>query len=174
MAKEVRYLSAESEATGKRITEVISRVSAAMAKARTSYTAFTAHDQVFMAQATGTIESVVNTMQQTASKVMQHNQDLVAEGQEVRQEIDQVLIAVQSQDRISQMLAHVHEDMDRLHQWLDVPADQRMHQSPPKWLDALQSSYTTPEEHAAHQDKPYLSVVSHEPTQAAQQDPTFF
>ena len=174
VAKEVRHLSAESEATGKRITEVIGRVSSAMAKARTSYTAFTAHDQVFMAQAASTIGSVVNTMQQTASKVMQHNQNLVAEGQEVRQEIDQVLIAVQAQDRISQMLGHVHDDMDRLREWMGTAPHQRAHQSPPLWLDALQASYTTPEEHAAHHDQPYLSVVSHEPAQAPQQDTTFF
>lgn len=174
VAKEVRHLSAESEATGKRITEVIDQVSRAINQARTSYEAYSAHDREFMAQASRTIESVVATMRDTAHTVMQQNESLMAEGQVIRAEIDQVLVAVQSQDRISQMLAHVHDDQDRLCAWLQSEPQARPRQTPAQWLDVLKGHYTTPEELAVHHNQPLPTDLAASHSLPQEQDTTFF
>lgn len=174
VAKEVRHLSAESEHTGARITDVVKQVSAALERAQTAFDTYAQHDQTLMQDAGRTIESVVQSMHATASDVMQQSEMLMAESQTVRQEIDEVLVAVQSQDRFSQMLQHTSADQERLQSWLkDAPAS-RMPTSADLWLAQLRQTYTTPEEQAAHDDLPLPPPALSTHVQAVQQDTTFF
>ena len=130
--------------------------------------------QTLMQDAGRTIESVVQSMHATASDVMQQSEMLMAESQTVRQEIDEVLVAVQSQDRFSQMLQHTSADQERLQSWLkDAPAS-RMPTSADLWLEQLRQTYTTPEEQAAHDDLPLPPPALSTHVQAVQQDTTFF
>lgn len=66
----------------------------------------------------------------------------------VRQNLDQILVALQHEDRMSQILTHVCEDMRKLeaHVASDTSALPDIH----GWLDALKATYSTPEEHAVH------------------------
>jgi methyl-accepting chemotaxis protein len=65
-------------------------------------------------------------------------------------------VALQFQDRISQVLSHVRGDLDKLSQTLD-DAEQQLaqgvHPEPldsAAWLDALTSTYSMPEQYAVH------------------------
>ncbi|SEI23565.1 hypothetical protein [Pseudomonas asplenii] len=69
----------------------------------------------------------------------------------VELEIAQVLVALQFQDRVSQMLGHVRDDIARLARHLDE-GDAR-HVDTRAWLDELSRTYTTPEQHAIHRGR---------------------
>lgn len=174
VAKEVRQLSAESEQTGARITEVVQKVSQALELAEQSFEDYAQRDRSFMAQAGQTIESVVQRMHTTASDVVQQSQFLVAENQAIRQEIDAVLVAVQSQDRFSQMLHHTSADQSRLQAWLTSRPTQRSPISADQWLESLRNTYTTPEEQAAHDGRPIPPLQLTQAQAPVEQDTTFF
>ncbi|HEX5355832.1 MAG TPA: methyl-accepting chemotaxis protein [Aquabacterium sp.] len=177
VAKEVRLLSLESGQTGDRITSVIAQVSEAINRARQSYESFTIHDKALMDQASQTIEGVVQRIHSTATDVMSNTQSLLAESQAIRSEIDQVLVAVQAQDRISQILQHTSDNQELLLSQLhprDTPhaAGQAMAD---QWLAQLRSTYTTPEEQAAHDGRPIeLPDLVHMDSASGDGDTTFF
>lgn len=168
VAKEVRMLSTESGQTGDRIAVVVRQVSDAIARAKTSYESFAAHDTQMMDRASHTIEDVVQRMRNTACEVSDSSEQLRQEGMAIRNEIDQVLVAIQAQDRISQMLEHTVADQTRLVSSLDSPADAQ------EWLTRLRSTYTTPDEQAAHDDLPLPPPVITQAIDTAEQDTTFF
>lgn len=175
VAKEVRHLSTESARTGDRISQVVKQVSEAIERARVSYESFTEHDTAMMDRASATIENVVQGIRSTASDVVEESQALLQRGQAIRTEIDEVLIAVQSQDRISQMLEHVHADQERLVNSLSRDAQSQGETlQPTAWLSALRSTYTTPEEQAAHDGLPLPPPKQPQAEQPLEQDTTFF
>jgi methyl-accepting chemotaxis protein len=69
----------------------------------------------------------------------------------VGEEISEVLVALQFQDRVSQMLGHMRDDISRLAQHLEE--DDARHVDARSWLDELSRTYTTPEQHAIHQGR---------------------
>jgi len=175
VAKEVRHLSTESGRTGDRISVVVKQVSEAIERTRTSYETFAKHDNEMMDRASATIESVVERIRTTASDVVNGSQALLQEGQSVRAEIDEVLVAVQSQDRISQMLQHASADQDRLLACLHEPVSDGSQQlQPSAWLEQLKATYTTPEELAAHDGRPVPQPSLTATSVAVEQDTTFF
>jgi methyl-accepting chemotaxis protein len=73
----------------------------------------------------------------------------------VRDEIQDVLVNLQFQDRVSQILSHIIADMQRLEAMLNEAVQAPAGQLPPKpdtrqWLADLKRSYTTHEQHALH------------------------
>lgn len=175
VAKEVRHLSTESARTGDRISLVVRQVSESIERARVSFESFTEHDTAMMDRASSTIEDVVQGIHGTATNVVNSSYSLRQEGQAIRQEIDEVLIAVQSQDRITQMLQHVQADQERLADNLSAAAGPDCDAlQPARWLDALRSTYTTPEEQAAHDGLPLPPPQQPQANQPIQQDTTFF
>lgn len=175
VAKEVRHLSTESARTGERITQTIQQVSEAIERARSSYENFATHDNAMMDRANTTIEGVVQRIRATASDVVDGSQALLQEGQAVRAEIDDVLVAVQSQDRVSQMLQHASADQERLLACLqDSTVSPSQAFDPAAWLAQLRATYTTPEELAAHDGRPVPQPDFTATSKAVEQDTTFF
>lgn len=167
VAKEVRMLSTESGQTGDRIAHVVRQVSEAIERAKTSYDTFARHDAQMTERASQIIEDVLERMRATASEVNTSSEHIRQEGEAIRAEIDQVLVAIQSQDRISQMLQHTMDDQARLLTCLEQPPE------PETWLAQLRSTYTTPDEQAAHDDLPLPPALA-QSAQAIEQDTTFF
>lgn len=170
VAKEVRLLSHESGQTGERISQVIGQVSEAIHRARNSYDSFTEHDKALMNKASSTIEGVVQRINATASDVIASTQNLMQQSQTIRQEIDEVLVAVQSQDRISQMLQHTCANQEHLLSALDTGSTP----GTSEWLAQLRATYTTPEEQAAHDGRPIEPPQLMSAANAADDATTFF
>lgn len=119
---------------------------------------------------------------------LSHRMQAVAEGKEVNQqvcqqinaEISHLLVSLQFQDRVSQMLQHVEDDMQKLHLSIQVntPIDTT------QWLQALATTYAMQEQHEIHNaclntdaDATNQPNLSHTHSQENQQDPqglTFF
>ncbi len=173
VAKEVRHLSQESARTAERIASVIGQVSEAMAHANASHQAFSKQSDVIVERAGHTITGVVSRIETLAHETLQSSESMLAEGQAIRAEIDQVLVSVQAQDRISQILEHTERDVHRL--------SAEIKSSPPSttldvdaWLESLKTTYTTPEEVAVHDGLPPPDMVAPQANSSKSSGATFF
>lgn len=103
---------------------------------------------------------------------MQQSNTLREQSEAVGAEISDVLVALQFQDRVSQMLSHIRNDLNKLEQRLLDRRTQAAQGAALKpidtkaWLDELARTYTTAEQLAVHHGKT--------PTSAASSDITFF
>lgn len=92
------------------------------------------------------IDEVVSNFRESAMKLSATVEQLEGENREVDQEVCDILVNLQFQDRISQILDHVQRDIARLKetaQDADLP-------SPEQWLADLEKTYTTPEQRLVH------------------------
>ncbi|WP_290974336.1 chemotaxis protein [Herbaspirillum sp.] len=92
------------------------------------------------------IDQVVSDFRQSALKLSATVEQLEGENRGVDQEVCDILVNLQFQDRISQILDHVQRDIERLKdaaQEADLP-------SPEQWLADLEKTYTTPEQRLVH------------------------
>ena len=155
VAKEVRQLSTESANTGDRLCRLIAQVNSAIKRTQNSYDTFSANDQALMSRASGTIEQVIDNIRSTATTLIDKTQALCEHGRTICQDIDEVLVSVQSQDRINQILEHTSADQQRLLTLITQAHDESEATfTPQAWLAQLQQTYTTAEEQAAHDDRP--------------------
>ena len=78
------------------------------------------------------------------------------ESSQVRSNVGEVLVALQFQDRVSQILEHVMTDMDKLsrtlheHQQALLQGDEVPLLDVAGWLQTIESTYTTLEQVAVH------------------------
>ncbi|WP_061286677.1 hypothetical protein [Herbaspirillum chlorophenolicum] len=92
------------------------------------------------------IDQVVADFRQSAMKLSATVEQLEGENREVDQEVCDILVNLQFQDRISQILDHVQRDIARL----KGAAGEADLPSPEQWLSDLEKTYTTPEQRLVH------------------------
>ena len=172
VADEVRKLSSLSGQTGQRISETVATVNAAIARTLETSRDSAQQDGKALDNASQVIRQVIAHFNRNASEIVGNNEHMHSQSEAVGQEISEVLMALQFQDRVSQMLSHVRGDLDKLHQHLgDRQIALAADQMPPAldaetWLDELARTYTMPEQHALHQGK--------RPLASTESDITFF
>jgi len=147
VADEVRKLSERSGATGLKITEQVGGVSRTLDSSLASAKAFTERDDAFIQEAEEKIRQVVSDFKQVAEEISKSAQGMAFANTHVQAGISEALIHFQFQDRVSQILQTVVLDMEKL-------SDQ-LHRDPSglqmdKWLDDLESTYTTQEQISIH------------------------
>jgi methyl-accepting chemotaxis protein len=108
-----------------------------------------------MGEASSSVTDVIQTYQHVTRELKDSQQTLSASGSHVRDEIQDVLVNLQFQDRISQILGHVMDDMQRLESTLGSALAAPHDQPPPPpdtqgWLANLKRTYTTHEQHSLH------------------------
>jgi methyl-accepting chemotaxis protein len=173
VAKEVRHLSQESASTAERIVAVIQQVADAVARANASHDAFSKQNDLIVERAETTITDVVSRIQALAHETVQSSEAMKAESEAIRAEIDEVLISVQAQDRISQILEHTELDVHRLRDQVSS-ADSGAPFDVDLWLASLKSTYTTPEEMAVHDGKPPPGPAVRHASTVTAPSPVFF
>lgn len=173
VAKEVRHLSQASARTAERISVVIEQVAGAMAKANEVHLVATAQNDLIVHRAGETITQVVERIEALAQASMQASDSMLAEGAAIQAEINEVLVSVQAQDRISQILEHTELDVRRMGEQL-MCAGSSLDLNEASWLEALKATYTTPEELAVHEGRPLPAFVAHGSANATLSNTTFF
>jgi methyl-accepting chemotaxis protein len=157
VASEVRKLSQLSADTGKKMTVTVETVNSAIVKTLQVSSQYAKQDEAMTSQSQQIIESVLEQFHATATGLHDSTALLRGESQLIQGEISEVLVALQFQDRISQVLNHVRNDLDKLNQTLNVSQQLLAEGATPEpldtaaWLESLASTYTTPEQHAAAQ-----------------------
>lgn len=156
VADEVRTLSNRSGETGSRITQRIEQVNQALESTLSTATQFAEKESQILQQAEVTISEVLTRFHGAGTQIVNSSQVLEQESAQVRANVEDVLVALQFQDRVSQILDHVMLDMDKLTQTSQQHREalQRGDTVPlldvSGWLQSIQSTYTTLEQVEVH------------------------
>lgn len=145
IAAEIRKLSQLSAETGKKITARMAQITQIMQQTLEVASVASARDQ-----------QVVSTTSQVIVDVLLNIRTLGAEAEEmraqrhiVRAEVERLLVNLQFQDRVSQVLAVVDDDIGRLHHTVEI--DGGHVPTAIQWLRDLDTHYTMEDERATRQ-----------------------
>jgi methyl-accepting chemotaxis protein len=159
VASEVRALSRQSSETGKRIAETVEAVSRSIAATRDISEQFAQREAEMIVGSEQSIERVLGQFHGAAASLTDSGELLRQENLAIHGEIADVLVALQFQDRVSQILSHVRQDMDKLEQRINAqhapegPSAADLG-DPNAWLEELAKTYTTAEQRALHGGSP--------------------
>jgi methyl-accepting chemotaxis protein len=139
VASEVRMLSQRSADTGKRISDRVGQIAAIMKSTTTVAEEATVQDKNAVSLSGDLVEHVLGHVRKLgASADSMHEHGMV-----VRGEVENLLMAMQFQDRVSQILAGMDNNVERMQQALALLDSQAL-PSAREWLDAMnQNSYMT-------------------------------
>ncbi len=153
VADEVRKLSTLSGETGKKISERVELVNAAIRSAINASEQSAKRDSESVTHSEAVINEVIERFHGAASRLTDSSHILQDASVGIHSEISDVLVSLQFQDRVSQILTHIRDDMSKLEIHLGEclntnrcePIDVQA------WLDELLSTYTTSEQRDLHQ-----------------------
>ncbi len=156
VADEVRTLSSRSGETGARIGKRIEQANGALQKTLERTTAYAQEDNKRLNRSESSISQILAKFQQSGVGILQSAQLLEQESAQVQTDIAEVLVNLQFQDRVSQILNHVINDMQKLNEIIDK---QKMSLKDGneietinvnEWMTELHRTYTTLEQVAVH------------------------
>ncbi|MDP2827909.1 MAG: methyl-accepting chemotaxis protein [Sulfuricellaceae bacterium] len=157
VADEVRKLSSLSSETGKRMADKVEIINAAIQSVSSAAESTAAHDQEAVSESEQAIEGVLSSFNGLTTQLAQSAEVLRAESAGIHAEIGDALVALQFQDRVSQILVHVRANLDEFHQELGRYQQARdgyglaQPMDAAAWLAAMEKTYTTSEQRAIHQ-----------------------
>jgi methyl-accepting chemotaxis protein len=143
IAAEIRRLSADSADTARRITQRIAQINTVIADTSDAAIQSADHDSQAIAVSGGVITDVLAHVRELSQDSLQ----MLERGQVIRTNIESLIVGLQFQDRVSQVITTVDDDMGRLEQTLE------MDESPPDlatWLAELQRHYTMRDQRHNH------------------------
>jgi methyl-accepting chemotaxis protein len=156
VADEVRKLSRSSGDVGKKITETIESVSEAIEDTLLISRKFAKQDQETLDNAEQIIASVLRRFTKAAAGLSDSEELLRTENNAINYEISDVFVALQFQDRVSQILMLVSDDLNKLEQHLNELKNEESCEglsrsvNADQWLEELAKTYTMEEQLAAH------------------------
>lgn len=166
VADEVRTLSTRSGETGARIGKRIEQVNSALQTTLDRTTEYAAQDSDRLSKSEGAIAQVLDQFQNSSENILQSAHILEQESAAVQSSVEEVLVNLQFQDRVSQILSHVTDDMEKL---VGALADQetRLRHGESvtlidiqEWLRAIQKTYTTLEQVDVHRGSAHSQTPS--------------
>jgi methyl-accepting chemotaxis protein len=132
VATEVRMLSQRSAETGKRIGERVGQIATIMKTTMANAEEATLQDTRAVSLSGDLVEHVLGHVRKLgAAADTMHKHGMV-----VRTEVEKLLMAMQFQDRVSQILSGLDNNMALMHQTLEQPSATGLPQSD-EWLEAL-------------------------------------
>ncbi len=152
VADEVRRLSTLSGETGKRISLGVEQINTAIASTVEASEQSKTRDNELVKHSEAVIGQVVERFHGAASRLTESSSILNEASIGIRDEISDVLVSLQFQDRVSQILSHIRDDMRKLEAYVGeclvtgqcTPIDTQA------WLDELSKTYTTMEQIEMH------------------------
>lgn len=156
VAQEVRHLSSRSAETGRNISQRVGQISSAILAASQAAEASSDAEDQSMQSAEGMIDSVLADFRTMTDALVQSSDLLKQESIAIQGEVGEALVQLQFQDRVSQVMSHVRENLALMPTVLE---ENRRHfeatgellaPDPAPLLDALKSTYAMAEEHAVH------------------------
>ena len=156
VADEVRKLSNLSGDTGKHITSKVDLMNQAMNTTLNMTDELSAEENVIIHSAESVIQAVIASFQGAAASLNENVAMLETESLAVNHQVEEVLVNLQFQDRVSQIQGHVLANMQKLENQLqqaDLSCAQFVLPDRAQWLNDLERTYTTLEQKAVHHGK---------------------
>ncbi len=155
VADEVRKLSSLSSDTGKKMSEKVNVINTAIAAVINVAEKFGDEDNRSVVEAETTIRRVLANFSSVTTGLSASTDMLRRESEGISAEISDALVFLQFQDRVSQILAQVRDNLDGLHNHLCRYSSQRGMGNAPAidanvWLDEMALGYTTSEQRRNH------------------------
>lgn len=172
VAHEVRNLSAMSSETAKKMADKIGAVNSAISNAARIAETTSLEDTRAIQDSDALIYRVIERFKELTSRLTDESAQLQAESAGIGNEVGEVLVSLQFQDRVNQILHQVQKSMrDMVEQVEQAIARQRAsgepeHIDPRKWMAKMEISYATEEQRHNHHGR--------QSTQPNAQDITFF
>ena len=175
VADEVRNLSRLSSETAQKMTEKVDTINTAIGRAFQIAENAAARDHASALNSEQTIEQVLTRFRHATDSLAESASLLQNESTEIHLEISNVIVSLQFQDRVSQILSHVRQNMESLSSHL-VTSEQNSQAGGPiqidanRWLAEMELSYATDEQRNIHHGRTTRSVKA----QPSSADITFF
>jgi methyl-accepting chemotaxis protein len=156
VADEVRKLSNLSGQTGKKISEKVLLVNEAIANTLSVANSFSRQDEETITQSEQTIANVLQDFDGAVRRLSDAGRILEKESSGVKDEVSEVMVSLQFQDRVSQILTQVTSNIERLREELlkqlenSAVSDDLPLLNSQDWLAEMQKSYTTLEQVNVH------------------------
>jgi methyl-accepting chemotaxis protein len=170
VADEVRKLSSLSSETGKKMSGTVDIISNAITSVFKIAESSSEHDFKSVASSELIIQQVLQSFNNVTSNLSDSAELLQQESAGIRDELSDVLVSLQFQDRVSQILVHVRNNMEKLHQHLQQYKQDRAASVPVKhinikaWLAEMESLYATQEQVHTHRGNQSSAAVKQEIT----------
>jgi len=156
VADEVRKLSSKSGETGRKISETVKMISLAISAAYETASSSAALDRQSEATAEGAIHEVLNNFKRVTHELAD-SADLLRESSAgIKNEVAEALVQLQFQDRVSQILCHVRDNINAFPDYLKQSEQNFRIQGQLQAIDwsgllqQLEKSYATTEERSNH------------------------
>ncbi|CAM3370990.1 chemotaxis protein [Pseudomonas floridensis] len=167
VADAVRSLSSKSSETGQQMSAKVDIINNAITQLVQAASSGADQDNHSVAESEQSIQHVLQRFQSITSRLAQSADLLKQESYGIRDEMTEVLVSLQFQDRVSQILSHVRDNIDSLHSHL-----QQSSQSPDlaiaidarEWLARMESTYATDEQRRTHRGESAAQQNSQEIT----------
>lgn len=122
VAQEVRSLSSLSGETGRLITGKIAEISATIEQTCLAAQASAEQEKQVLADSEGRIRGVLDQFQGLTASLADSADYLRHESREIQGEVNEALVQLQFQDRVSQILGHVRDNISKLPSVMDEHA----------------------------------------------------
>ncbi len=177
LAQEVRKLSAMSGETGRRMAAKVTLIGEAIGAARTSAEASAQREAASAQASDSAINGVLNRFR-NVTEAMEASADALKQASVgIQAEIVESLVQLQFQDRVSQRMTHVRQNIERL-PVLMTDSREQFHRSgvlapvdAKALLAELEGSYAMADERSTHKD---IDSTAGAATAAAVEEVTFF
>lgn len=159
VADEVRKLSNKSGETGRRITEKVRVISEAISSAFETAESSAEQDNASVANSEAVIRGVLDDFRQVTGGLVEAAAILRTTGAGIKNEVAESLVQFQFQDRVSQILCHVRDNINTFPVYLQQNEQKYREQGRLMAIDwsgllhELERSYATTEEHSNHGGK---------------------
>ncbi len=156
VAKEFRMLSTQSGNTGKRIAEKVGVISAAILETCRVVSESVKEEDGSMHKAEATIGGVLSDFKNITDALLRSSTLLKDESVGIKSEIGQALVQLQFQDRVSQIMNHVKDNIGRLPEFLQEHQQQYAQSGalqpldPQALLGELKKTYVMADQHVIH------------------------
>lgn len=150
VADEVRKLSGLSSETGKKMTEKVDVINASMISACKVAEEASVQDAQLIHSTESAVQNVIDRFGGVASRLSESAEMLQNENNSIGIEVNEVLVSLQFQDRVSQILSQVHENLQKLDTHLQEARESTRQIDAHAWLNEMHLNYATEEQRLNH------------------------
>jgi len=149
VAQEVRALAGQARLTGIRIGKHVQTMQDRMTSIAAEVRRHDTDDDEIELQARENAREVIVSLVGSLTEISRSSRGLREASRQVQADLEKIYMSLQSQDRLTQMLNAVTEDMARFSAWQQGEPDAAA-SSPALWLERMEGSYTMEELRSSH------------------------
>ncbi|KPY34472.1 Chemotaxis sensory transducer protein [Pseudomonas syringae pv. primulae] len=167
VADAVRSLSSKSSETGQQMSAKVDIINNAITQLVQAASSGADQDSHSVAESEQSIQHVLQRFQSITGRLAESADLLKQESYGIRDEMTEVLVSLQFQDRVSQILTHVRDNIDSLHTHLQQSSqspDEAVAINAREWLARMESTYATDEQRRTHRGESAAQQNSQEIT----------